>query len=67
MATTFGFVVDARDTRPAFNITYRRYCDVRSANVRAQADNAEEALRALTSHLGTDQYAVLSVVPLPRY
>lgn len=56
-------VVDARDTRPAWGITYRRYVDVRSSHVRVQADDVEAAMTALTAHVGNTHYVVTSIRP----
>lgn len=63
MNARIDHVTDARDTRPAFQITYRRYVDVRSDFVRVQADSTQEAVRALTAHVGNGQYVVLSIRP----
>jgi hypothetical protein len=63
MDARIGHVVDARDTRPAFGITYRRYSDVRSSHVRVQADNVKHAVQALTAYIGNTQYAVTSIRP----
>ncbi|MER7487961.1 hypothetical protein ABTY20_19045 [Streptomyces sp. NPDC126497] len=61
MNARIGHIVDARDTRPAFGISYRRFQDVRPSFVRVQAGNAEQAVAALTGHVGSNQYAVLSI------
>lgn len=63
MDARIDHVVDARDTRPAFGIAYRRYQDVRSSFVRVQADDAQEAVRALTAYVGNTYYVVMSVRP----
>lgn len=63
MGARIDHVVDVRDTRPAFGITYRRYQDVRSSFVRVQAKDAQEAVSALTAHVGGTQYVVMSVRP----
>lgn len=63
MDARIDHVTDARDTRPAFGITYRRYCDVRSSHVRIQADDQEAAMAALTTYVGSTQYVVTSVRP----
>jgi len=63
MDARIDHVTDARDTRPAFGITYRRYSDVRPSHVRIQADNVDHALRALTEYIGNTQYAVTSIRP----
>ncbi|MFH9269213.1 hypothetical protein ACH4KN_33920 [Streptomyces sp. NPDC017546] len=60
MNARIDHVVDVRDTRPAFGITYRRYSDTRSSHVRIQADNFGHAMQALTEYIGSTQYAVLS-------
>lgn len=61
MEARIGHVTDARDTRPAWGITYRRYVDVRSSHVRIQADNVEQALGALAEYVGSNQYAVTAI------
>lgn len=61
MNARIGHVVDARDARPAFGIEYRRFQDVRTSFVRVQADDAEQAVAALTEHVGSNQYAVLKI------
>ncbi|HEY6117123.1 MAG TPA: hypothetical protein VI172_14320 [Candidatus Dormibacteraeota bacterium] len=63
MEARIGHVTDARDTRPAWGITYRRYVDVRSSHVRIQADNVEQAMAALADYIGNNQYAVTSIRP----
>lgn len=63
MEARFGHVTDARDTRPAWGITYRRYVDVRNSHVRVQADNLDAALAALAEHIGNNQYAVIAIRP----
>jgi hypothetical protein len=63
MDARIGHVTDARDTRPAFGITYRRYQDTRSSHVRIQADNVDHAVQELTKHIGNTQYAVTSIRP----
>jgi hypothetical protein len=61
MNARIGHVVDIRDTRPVFGITYRRYSDPRNSFLRVQADDAQDAMRALTAHVGSTQYAVTSI------
>jgi hypothetical protein len=61
MDARIDHVTDARDTRPAFGILYRRYPDTHSSFVRVQADNVEDAMAALTAHVGNTQYVVTSV------
>jgi hypothetical protein len=63
MDARIDHLVDARDTRPAWGITYRRYVDVRSSHVRVQADDLDAALAALTEYVGNNQYAVTSTRP----
>ncbi|MET9535347.1 hypothetical protein ABZY02_33125 [Streptomyces sp. NPDC006649] len=63
MAARIGHVVDVRDTRPAFGITYRRYQDIRSSHVRVQADDVDDAMAALTAHVGNTYYVVTSIRP----
>jgi hypothetical protein len=63
MDARIDHVVDVRDTRPAFGITYRRYVDVRSSHVRVQADDLDAALAALAECIGNNQYAVTSIHP----
>ncbi|MFB7114093.1 hypothetical protein [Streptomyces sp. NPDC056291] len=63
MSARIGHVVDVRDTRPAFGITYRRYQDPRSSFVRVQADDVEHAMTALTAHVGNTRYVVTSIRP----
>lgn len=63
MNARIDHLTDARDTRPAFQITYRKYTDTRADFIRIQADNIEHAMRALTDHIGNTQYAVLSIRP----
>jgi hypothetical protein len=61
MEARIGHVTDARDTRPAWGITYRRYVDVRSSHVRVQADDLNAALAALAEYIGNNQYAVTAI------
>jgi hypothetical protein len=61
MEARIDHVTDARDTRPAWGITYRRYCDVRSSHVRVQADDLDAALAALAEYIGNNQYAVTAI------
>ncbi len=63
MEARIDHVVDARDTRPAWGITYRRYVDVKSSHVRVQADNLDSALAALAEYIGSNQYAVTAIYP----
>lgn len=63
MDARIDHVVDVRDTRPAFGITYRRYQDTRSSHVRVQADNVEHAMQALTEYVGNTYYVVTSIRP----
>lgn len=63
MKARIDHVTDARDTRPAWGITYRRYVDVTSSHVRVQADNLDSALAALAEYVGNNQYAVTSIIP----
>ena len=63
MNARIGHVTDARDTRPAFGILYRRYQDTRPSFLRVQADSIEAAMSALTAHVGNTQYVVTSVRP----
>jgi hypothetical protein len=60
MEARIDHVTDARDTRPAFNIVYRRYQDVTLSCLRIQADNLEHAMAALTAHVGNTYYVVTS-------
>lgn len=64
MNARIGHVVDARDTRPAFFIAYRRFSSVRPESVRVQADSVDHAVAALREHIGNDQYAVKSITAL---
>jgi hypothetical protein len=61
MEARIGHVTDARDTRPAFNVMYRRYSDTRSSLLRVQAKDAREAMHALTQHVGNLHYVVSSI------
>jgi hypothetical protein len=61
MEARIDHVTDARDTRPAWGIRYRRYSDVTFSYLRIQADNVEDAVAALTRHLGNTYYVVNSV------
>jgi hypothetical protein len=61
MEARLGHVVDARDTRPTWGITYRRYVDVKGSHVRVQADDLEVALAALAGYIGNNQYVVTSI------
>jgi hypothetical protein len=61
MEARIGHVVDARDARPAWGITYRRYVDVKSSHVRVQADDLDAALAALDEYIGNNQYAVTAI------
>lgn len=61
MEARIGHVTDARDTRPAWGITYRRYVDVKSSHVRVQADDLDAALAALAEYIGNNQYAVTAI------
>lgn len=61
MEARIDHVTDARDTRPAWGITYRRYSDVRSSHVRIQADDVDHAMRALTEYIGNTYYVVTSI------
>jgi hypothetical protein len=63
MKARIDHVTDARDTRPAWGITYRRYVDVQSSHVRVQADDLDAALAALAEYIGNNQYAVTSIRP----
>lgn len=63
MEARIGHVTDARDTRPAFGILYRRYQDTRPSFVRVQADDEEAAVHALTAHVGNTNYVVTSIRP----
>lgn len=61
--TRIDHVTDVRETRPAFGILYRRYQDTRSSFLRVQANNAQDAVSALTVHVGSTQYVVMSIRP----
>lgn len=61
MEARIDHVVDVRDTRPAFGITYRKYTDTRSSHIRIQADDFDHAMQALTKYVGNTQFAVLAV------
>lgn len=61
MKARIDHVTDARDTRPAWGITYRRYSDVRNSHVRVQADDLDAALVALAEYIGNNQYAVTAI------
>ncbi|MGX1220338.1 hypothetical protein [Streptomyces ambofaciens] len=63
MEARIGHVTDARDARPAWGITYRRYSDVRASHVRVQADDLDSALSALAEYIGNNQYAVTAIYP----
>jgi hypothetical protein len=63
MEARIDHVVDVRDTRPAFGITYRRYQDTRSSHLRVQADDVDAAMAALTAHVGNTYYVVTSIRP----
>lgn len=61
MDARIDHVVDSRDTRPAFQITYRRFSDTRASHVRIQADDVNQAMQALTEYIGNTQYAVTAI------
>lgn len=61
MNARIDHVTDVRDTRPAFGILYRRYQDTRNSFLRVQEDNVEDAMAALTEHVGNTYYAVTSI------
>lgn len=61
MNARIGHVTDVRDTRPVFEIMYRRYSDTRTSFLRVQVGSVEEAMRALTEHIGNTHYTVTSV------
>ncbi|MEU8829362.1 hypothetical protein [Streptomyces sp900116325] len=61
MDARIDHVTDSRDTRPAFQVTYRRYVDTRNDFIRIQADNVHHAMQALTKHIGNTQYVVSSI------
>jgi len=63
MEARIGHVADARDARPAWGITYRRYVDVTNSHVRVQADDLDSALAALAEYIGSNQYAVTAIYP----
>lgn len=63
MKARIDHVTDARDTRPAWGITYRRFVDVRNSHVRVQADDLDSALAALAEYIGNNQYAVTAIYP----
>lgn len=63
MDARIGHVTDVRDTRPAFGILYRRYQDTRPSFLRVQANDAQDAVIALTAHVGNTQYVVTSIRP----
>lgn len=63
MNARINHVTDSRDRRPAFGVEYRRYSDTRNSFVRVQADNVQDAVSALTAHVGGTRYAVLSIRP----
>jgi hypothetical protein len=63
MKARIDHVTDARDTRPTWGITYRRYVDVKNSHVRVQADNLDDAMAALTAYVGNTYYAVTSIRP----
>lgn len=49
------------DTRPVFGIRYRRYTDVTTSFVRIKANNLDDALIALTEHVGKSYYAITGI------
>lgn len=61
MNVRVGHVTDVRDTRPTFQLIYRKYSGVSPGCFVAQADRAEDAVGALQEHLGTWQFVVISL------
>lgn len=61
MDARIGHVTDTRDTRPTFGLLYRRYSDVRTSYLVVQCEDAQEAMRALTGHVGNANYVVTSL------
>lgn len=55
---------DYQSPRPAWNIVYRKYSDVRHHSIRIQADNADHAMAQLTKHVGNLYYVVSSLRPV---
>lgn len=66
MKARIDFITDARDTRPALNITYREWSSPIKSNVRVQADSEADAIDALTDHVGNKYYSIISIHELPK-
>lgn len=61
MNARIDHVTDARDTRPAFGITYRLWSEPKARFSRVQADNVESAVAALRPYVGHARYSVTSI------
>jgi len=66
MNARISFITDARDARPALNITYREWSSPISSNIRVQANSEDEAVKALTDYVGNKYYSVISIEELPK-
>lgn len=61
MNARIGHVTDGCDSRPIFEIVYRRYSEPKSRCFRVQADDSQSAKRALDKHIGNAWYVILSI------